>query len=123
MHLTDQQLRDLGYVYRNGELHKVSRSLPHTQPQRDQEAALGGAVEGEAKGVQKPVVRFTLYRNRLLDPDNAAGSVKDLLDGLRHARLISGDEWHTITLQVEQVKCKRAEERTVVEVGPITKSQ
>lgn len=122
MHLTDQQLRDLGYVYRNGELHKVSRSLSHTQPQRNEAPALGGPVEGEAQGMGRIGVRFTLYRQRLLDPDNAAGSVKDLLDGLRRAALIPEDDWHTIALQVEQVKCKRAEERTVVEVGPITKS-
>lgn len=61
-------------------------------------------------------VRFVLFRNRLLDPDNAAGSVKDLLDGLRRAALIPEDDWHTITLQVEQVKCAKKDERTEVEI-------
>ena len=50
------------------------------------------------------VVRFTGYRVKPLDPDNFAGSVKDLLDGLRHASLIKGDEWWRIKLETDQVK-------------------
>ena len=78
--------------------------LPDAQPQRDEAPALGSSVQGEAAGLQRTVVRFVGRRVRPLDPDNFAGSVKDLLDGLRHAGLISGDEPWRIRLETEQVK-------------------
>lgn len=91
--------------------------LPNPEPQPHQAPALGAAVSGEAAGLQRTVVRFTGYRVRPLDPDNFAGSVKDLLDGLRHAGLIPGDEPWRIKLETEQVKVRKySEERTVVEV-------
>lgn len=83
---------------------KTDRPLPNTVAQRDQTPALDGAVPGEAQGVGRTRIRFTGYRVRPLDPDNFAGSIKDLLDGLRHAGLIPGDEPWRIILETEQVR-------------------
>lgn len=92
-------------------------SLPDTKLERDKAPALPSAVPGEAKSVQRTVVRFTGYRVQPLDPDNFAGSVKDLLDGLRHAGLISGDEAWRIKLETDQVRVAHyREEKTVVEI-------
>lgn len=101
------------------------RSIPDSKPQRDEVPALERATEGKAESVARALVRFVGYRVRPLDPDNFAGSVKDLLDGLRHAHLIEGDEPWRIRLETEQVKVATfAEERTVIELhnpdGPAT---
>lgn len=91
--------------------------VPDSKPQPDQASTLVSPISGEAKSVLRATVCFTLFRVKLLDPDNAAGSVKDLLDGLRHAGLISGDEWHRIKLEVEQIKVSHySEEKTVIRV-------
>jgi len=89
-----------------------------SKSKRDQTAALGGSVQGKEKGVQRVVVRFTGFRTRPLDPDNFSGGCKDLLDGLRHAGLISGDEPWRIDFQTAQEKvAHRYEERTVIEIN------
>lgn len=91
--------------------------VPHAEPERYQAPALGKAVPGKAEGAQRVTVRFTGYRVRPLDPDNFAGSVKDLLDGLRHAGLLLGDEPWRVRLETEQV-CVRSygQERTEIEM-------
>ena len=91
--------------------------LPAAEPERAQANALDQTVQGKTEGVRRPAVRFTLYRLRLLDRDNYAGSAKDLLDGLRHAALIPGDSEAEIDLQVEQVKvARRSEQKTVISI-------
>ncbi len=91
--------------------------LPDAKPERDKAAALGAAIQGEAKGIQRVVVRFTGYRVRPLDPDNFAGSIKDLLDGLRHSGILHGDEPWRIKLETEQEKVKSYDqERTEIEI-------
>ena len=93
-------------------------AVPHTKPQCHKTPALVSPVPGEAKSISRPRVCFTLHRVKLLDPDNAAGSVKDLLDGLRHAALIRGDEWHAIKLEVEQEKVDHySQEKTVITIS------
>lgn len=95
----------------------TERKVPHPQSERNQASALGGAVQGETEGVRRIVVRFTGYRVKPLDPDNHAGGQKDLLDGLRHAGLIPGDEPWRIKLETEQVKVAHyKDEQTVIEV-------
>ena len=95
------------------------RPLPHAQPQRHEAPALGGADEGKAQGVPRIAVRFVGRRVKPLDPDNFAGSVKDLLDGLRHAGLIPGDEPWRIRLETEQVKVAHFhEEATEITITP-----
>ncbi len=92
--------------------------LPHPKPEHHEAPALGGSVQGEKEGVPRITVRFIGYRVRPLDPDNFAGSCKDLLDGLRHAGLIPGDEAWRIRYQTEQVRVRTfAEEVTVAEIS------
>lgn len=96
--------------------------LPNPKPKYDKKTTLGKAVQGEKSGVERIKVSFTLYRIKLLDPDNAAGSVKDLLDGLRHSGLIADDDWKSIRLSTGQEKVNHfAEEKTVVKIKYPTK--
>lgn len=93
------------------------RRLRDAQSKRDQAPALGSPVPGEAHRLPKTTVRFIGYRVTLLDPDNFAGSVKDLLDGLRHAGLVPGDRADQIVLITEQEKVDVfSEEKTVIEI-------
>lgn len=91
--------------------------VPDPEPERNKATALGATVSGKAAGIRRIRVRFTGYRVRLLDPDNFAGSIKDLLDGARHAALIPGDEPERIILETEQIKVKtHREESTLMEI-------
>ena len=91
--------------------------VPHAESKCDKAPALGGTIQGEKESIPSTTVRFTGYRVRRLDPDNFAGGCKDLLDGLRHAGLIKGDEWWRITLETRQVKVDHFEdEYTIIEV-------
>ncbi len=93
------------------------RKIQDSEPQHHKTPALERADEGEKVGNERTRVCFTGFRVKPLDPDNFAGSVKDLLDGLRHAGLILGDEPWRITLETRQEKVKSyAEERTVIEI-------
>lgn len=90
-------------------------TLPHSVPQRDQAPALDTADEGEEGRTGRVKVRFVGYRVRPLDPDNFAGSTKDLLDGLRHAGLIPEDTPEVIVLETEQVRVSSfKQERTEI---------
>lgn len=93
------------------------RSVPDAEPKRNKAPALDRTDARKEESVQRPTVRFTGYRVRPLDPDNFAGSVKDLLDGLRHSSLVKGDEWWRIRLETAQVKVRSyKEEKTVIEI-------
>jgi hypothetical protein len=84
---------------------------PHDPP------ALDRATKGKKEGLDRVVVCFKSYRVRPLDPDNHAGGCKGLLDGLRHAHLIKGDESWRIIFQAEQERVSRfSEERTEIEI-------
>ena len=99
--------------------------IPDSEPQYHQTPALDSADAGEEKSLHRTVVRFIGYRVRPLDPDNFAGGCKDLLDGLRHAGIIQGDEPWRIIFETTQEKVKTyAEERTVIEIEtpPVPKS-
>lgn len=107
----------------SADVRAANRKVSDAKPKRDQAPALVGAVQGKEKGDERVIVRFTGFRVRPLDPDNFAGSVKDLLDGLRHALLISGDEPWRIRLETEQERVKSfSQERTEIEIiYPITR--
>lgn len=97
--------------------YQADPELQSAKPQCDQAPALGATVQGKAQGDNRVVVRFIGYRVRLLDPDNFAGGCKDILDGLRHAGLIPGDEPDKIIFVTEQCKvAHRNEERTEIEL-------
>lgn len=91
--------------------------LSGAESERHQAPALEPAIPRETQSVGRTRVCFTGYRLRLLDPDNFAGSVKDLLDGLRHAGLLDDDTSDKIILQTEQVRVNhKSEEKTVIEI-------
>jgi hypothetical protein len=91
--------------------------VPHPKPERHKKAALGETVSGKKDCLECPEVRFIGYRIRPCDPDNFSAGCKDLLDGLRHAGLILGDEPWKIRFVTEQVKVRsRSEERTEIEI-------
>lgn len=99
---------------------EAPRAVPDAKPKRHKAPTLGAAAQGEAAGISRVAVRFIGYRVRPLDPDNFAGSVKDLLDGLRHAKLLLGDEPWRIQLETTQVKVSSfAEECTEIEISLI----
>lgn len=82
----------------------------------DQTPALGDAGAGETEGIRRIIIRITCHRRRLQDRDNNHASIKDLLDGLRHAGLIPDDDEKSIALQVEQKRVERGLEGTEVEI-------
>ena len=92
--------------------------ISDTIPECYKKAALDIAISGKAEGFRGASVRFTLFRVRPLDPDNAAASTKDLLDGLRHAALIPGDEPWRIRFEVTQEKVNHfRDEKTVIAIS------
>lgn len=98
---------------------QVNTTLPHTKSQRVTKAALGSPIQGKAESLSsiegRIRVKFIGYRVRPLDPDNFAGSTKNLLDGLRHAGLIHGDEPWKIIFETEQFRVKTfKEEKTEI---------
>ncbi len=98
------------------EAHDIGQ-IPNAEPQCDQAPALDSSDEREASGVHRTRICFTLFRARPLDPDNAAASCKDLLDGCRHAGLLQGDEWWRIEFTTRQKKVRSyAEEKTLIEI-------
>lgn len=93
----------------------ANSEVSHAEPERDKGPALGRAVPGKKESMERITVRFIGYRVRPLDPDNFSGSVKDLLDGLRHCKLLPGDEPWQIKLETEQEKVgSYSEERTEI---------
>lgn len=100
-----------------GDNHTESE-IPNAEPQRHQAPALGEAATRAAQGMERACVRFVGRRVKPLDPDNFAASVKDLLDGLRHAGVIAGDEPWRIKLECEQEKVAHySEEETIIVVS------
>lgn len=91
--------------------------LQDPELKRDQTAALGYANAGKTQGLGRISLRFIGYRVRPLDPDNFAGGTKDLIDGLRHAKLIPNDSPEAITLETEQVRvAHRKDECTIIDI-------
>lgn len=82
---------------------------PHPLPIVERHLSTGTLAthEGEEGGAGRVHLRIVSTRKRLLDPDNL--SVKWLIDCLRYARIIQGDEHDKITLQIEQRKCGKGE--------------
>lgn len=98
---------------------KIHTQVSDAKPQRDKAPALDGSVSGEAESIPRTEgrhrIRITGFRCRCLDPDNFAASGKDVIDGLRHAGLIPGDEPWRIILETDQVRVRSfAEEKTEI---------
>lgn len=101
-----------------------STKLPLPQPEQ-QATALERQDAGEkdmppsliGSDGSRVSVGITLFRVRLLDPDNKYSACKDLIDGLRYAALLRDDKEEDITLEVTQERVKHfADERTVVTI-------
>lgn len=82
---------------------RIHSSFPQPNPAQ----TLESGAQREKEGAKRPVVRIIRCSTRLLDEDNLWGSVKPLLDQLRIAGLIPGDDPGSIELKVEQYKEKR----------------
>ena len=119
--MTKQQLKD-HFPFANEAFFSLNSDptdcqISNPKLKRNKKTALGRAVPGETESLQRVTVRFIGYRVRPLDPDNFAGGCKDLLDGLRHAQIIPGDEPWRIKLEAEQVKVSSyKQEKTVIEI-------
>ena len=112
MKLTTEQLRNLGYVERNGEWIKARGAASGAEPEpvvRDEPVAAPPGETGDAGRVCVCVVSF---RARLCDPDNLCP--KYFIDCIRYAGLIADDAADCITLEVRQVRCRRHEQRTEI---------
>ncbi len=114
---TPNELRRLFPNASRSTLEANSVVLPNPEPECDQAPALERPVPRKKRGLDRITVRFTGYRCRPLDPDNFAGSVKELLDGLRHAHLLPNDTIWDIALETGQVRVGvRGKERTEIEI-------
>ena len=101
---------------------KTNSPIQNAIVKQDHAPTLGSPIQGKEHSLGRATgrieVRFTLFRVRCLDPDNAAASTKNLLDGLRHSGLLSEDNPWTIRLQVEQEKVKSFDqEKTEIEIN------
>ena len=101
---------------------KTNSPIQNTITKQNNAPTLGCSIQGKKAGLGLATgrieVRFTLFRVRCLDPDNAAASTKNLLDGLRHSGLLPEDNPWTIKLQVEQEKVKGFDnEKTEIEIN------
>lgn len=97
---------------------KTHHKLSHPKPEPDKKDALEPTVQGKAESLRRAGVRFTLFRVRPLDPDNAAASCKDLLDGLVRAKILPDDAIWQIEFSVTQEKvCSYKQEKTVIELS------
>ena len=65
------------------------------------------------------VAVFTVYRNRMLDEDNAYGGLKPMIDALRDVKLIRNDSTRWFRMVVHQVRLPYPEQwRTEIELYP-----
>jgi len=96
--------------------HEIKTCCPIQSPKPEPAVRheLHGSVSGAKKSPPRVVVRIKCCRSKLLDPDNLCP--KSLIDGLRYAGLIPGDEPDKIELVVTQEKCDKKDERTEIEL-------
>ena len=111
---THEQLRSV--LAKKGYTADMASGIPDSLPKPNQKAALDGPAKGEEESAVRIQVSFTLYRQRLLDWDNAAASCKDLCDCLTKSRLIPDDRPEYIEGSCRQRKVKAAEEGTLIEI-------
>ncbi len=96
---------------------RADRQVSNTKPQPDQGLPLGRPAQAPAGSLERIVVRVTGRRVKPLDPDNFAGSLKHLLDGLCHAGLIPDDASWAIRLVTDQERVAHfSQEETVIEI-------
>ena len=88
-----------------------------SESQQDIRPTVVDAPPGETQGDVRALISIVMFRVRLLDPDNAVGSTKPLIDCLRTCGLISGDSEKEIRLQVTQTRVRHfSEQRTELKI-------
>lgn len=98
---------------------KVGRASPGSLAQQAVRHGTLGEGEGKKGYSGRVLVRVTSYRRRLLDPDNLIP--KYFLDCFRYAGVLRDDRADEIELISTQSKVRKKEdERTEIEVSPIT---
>ncbi len=110
--MTVEQLKQAGYVERNGEWHKARGAASRTEPEPVVRHEPVAAPAGEGSDAARVRVCVVSFRARLCDPDNLCP--KYFIDCLRYAGLIADDAPEWITLEVRQVRCRRPEQRTEI---------
>jgi len=89
--------------------------LQNSKPEQSIRNESLGTVKGKTESADRPIVRITSFRTRLLDTDNL--TPKYLLDALRYAGAVFDDREKDIRLEVSQVKVvHRNEEKTEIEI-------
>ena len=73
-----------------------------------------GRLNVEGAETWHSTLRFTVYRSRLQDPDNAVASLKPLIDAICKLGWLTDDSEEYLTLGSRLEKCGRREERTEV---------
>jgi len=93
-------------------MHHRKRSREHIRV-----AWLVRSIVGHRKPVKECKMKITRYGDRFLDWDNMSGGLKFLLDAMVKCNLVVDDNPNCITaLELHQVKCKRKDEKTVIEI-------
>ena len=112
--MTAQQLRNLGYEERNGEWSKSlsGGAASGAEPEPVVRHEPVAAPPRKARDARRVRVCIVSFRARLCDPDNLCP--KYFIDCLRYAGLIADDTPECITLELRQVRCRRAEQRTEI---------
>jgi hypothetical protein len=88
-----------------------------SQPEQDVRPAVVDQAPGKDQSDERISVSIVMFRVRLLDPDNAYGSAKPLIDCLRKVDLIPDDSEKEIDLSVTQQKVNHfAEQRTELKI-------
>ena len=91
--------------------------IPATKPKQAVVPQSVGS-DGDKKGsANRRRVCITVSRCRLLDPDNAVGGVKFIVDALRYGGYIADDTGDHITLEVYQQKVsQKFKQGTLIEI-------
>ncbi len=73
--------------------------------------------------VEKAVVRCSWHvRNRRKDPDNVAGGIKLILDGLVKAGVLPGDGWRNVAGIAHEFVVDKQNPRVEIDVVPVAES-
>jgi Holliday junction resolvase RusA-like endonuclease len=116
-------LRNKGYIRQpDGSYSKIaSPVVAKSRPSVPEPAARRGTLgtsEDQAQGTGRRVLRITVYRSRLLDPDNVVPKYE--IDALRYAGIIADDSAAHVEVVTRQVKVgSKKEEGTEIIISEI----
>ena len=116
--MTEDDLKKLGYIEHRGQYyHPDDERLRPPKPKPAPAKALAGCPPAQDAGASRRLVRITVHRPRLHDPDNI--TVKAIIDALRSHKIIPDDRPEDVAVEITQVKCRtKKQQKTVVEIMP-----